>query len=56
MKGAFKGVRGVIVKPISGSLDFFIKTTEGASNMVKVKSKKKKANDESLISEDDYGI
>jgi len=43
MKGTFKGLRGVVVKPISGGLDLIMKTTEGASNMVKVGGSRKKA-------------
>jgi len=32
MKGTYKGVSGLIVKPISGTLDFFSKTSEGIKN------------------------
>lgn len=42
-KGAFKGLRGAIVKPISGGLDFVMKTSEGAHNMVHVGGRSRKA-------------
>lgn len=29
MSGSYKGVSGLIVKPLSGALDFFSKTSEG---------------------------
>jgi vacuolar protein sorting-associated protein 13A/C len=32
MKGTYKGMSGLIVKPISGALDFFSKTSEGIKN------------------------
>lgn len=48
MKGTLKGLGGAVVKPISGGLDFFMKTSEGVSNMVKVGGKKK-----ALIEEED---
>ena len=41
MKGTAKGLGGIVVKPISGGLDFIMKTSEGAHNMVKVGGKKK---------------
>ena len=41
-KGTAKGLGGVVAKPISGGLDFVQKTTEGASNMVKIGGKKRK--------------
>jgi len=42
LKGTAKGLGGVVAKPISGSLDFISKTTEGASNMVKIGGRKSK--------------
>ena len=42
MKGTAKGIGGVVTKPVSGGLDFMSKTTEGASNMVKIGGKKRK--------------
>jgi vacuolar protein sorting-associated protein 13A/C len=41
MKGTLKGLGGVVVKPISGGLDFIMKTSEGAHNMMKFGGKKK---------------
>lgn len=32
LKGTYKGVSGLVVKPISGALDFFSKTSEGIKN------------------------
>ena len=32
MKGTYKGVSRFFVKPISGALDFFSKTSEGIKN------------------------
>jgi len=32
MKGTYKGLSGLVVKPISGALDFFSKTSEGIKN------------------------
>ena len=51
MKGTLKGLGGMIGKPISGGLDFFVKTTEGASNMVKTNSRrvKRQAGDDALV-------
>ena len=43
MKGTAKGLGGIVVKPLSGGLDFIMKTSEGAHNMVNVGGKKKKA-------------
>ena len=31
-KGTYKGLSGLVVKPISGALDFFSKTSEGIKN------------------------
>ena len=39
MKGTYKGVSGLIVKPISGTLDFFSKTSEGIKNTAATKQK-----------------
>lgn len=33
-KGALKGLTGLVVKPLSGTLDLFSKTSEGFKNMV----------------------
>ena len=32
MKGTYRGLSGLVVKPISGTLDFFSKTSEGIKN------------------------
>ena len=39
MKGTYKGVSGLVVKPISGALDFFSKTSEGIKNTTKTVDK-----------------
>lgn len=51
MKGTLKGIGGMIAKPISGGLDFFVKTTEGASNMVKTSGRrvKRQAADDAML-------
>mmetsp|Transcript_17068 Transcript_17068/g.26373 ORF Transcript_17068/g.26373 Transcript_17068/m.26373 type:complete len:94 (-) Transcript_17068:603-884(-) len=59
MKGTFKGIRGVIVKPISGTLDFVMKTTEGAQNMVRVGGRKRKHEEgraDSSTAEFEFGV
>lgn len=35
LKGTAKGLTGLVVKPISGTLDFFSLTTEGIKNTAK---------------------
>lgn len=35
LKGTYKGVTGLVVKPISGTLDFISITTEGIKNTTK---------------------
>jgi len=42
MKGMYKGITGLVVKPASGALDFVSKTTEGIKNNVSTKEKKVK--------------
>jgi len=42
MKGMYKGISGLVVKPVSGTLDFVSKTTEGIKNNVSQKVKKAK--------------
>ena len=51
MKGTLKGIGGAVVKPISVGLDFFMKTSEGVSNMVKIGGKKKALTDEDELME-----
>ena len=34
MKGMYKGITGLVVKPASGALDFVSKTTEGITQTV----------------------
>lgn len=41
-KGTYKGVSGLVVKPISGALDFFSKTSEGIKNTAGPQQKKVK--------------
>jgi len=36
MTGTLKGLGGAVVKPLSGGIDFFAKTSEGVHNMVRV--------------------
>jgi len=40
MKGTYKGVSGLVVKPLSGALDFFSKTSEGIKNTASKGEKK----------------
>ena len=32
LKGTYRGLSGLVVKPVSGALDFFSKTSEGIKN------------------------
>jgi vacuolar protein sorting-associated protein 13A/C len=41
MKGTYKGLSGLIVKPVSGALDLFSKTSEGIKNNVNSAKEKK---------------
>jgi len=41
MKGTYKGISGLIVKPVSGALDLISKTTEGIKNNVNTSLEKK---------------
>jgi hypothetical protein len=41
MKGTYKGLSGLIVKPVSGALDLVSKTTEGIKNNVSQSKEKK---------------
>jgi vacuolar protein sorting-associated protein 13A/C len=34
MKGFYKGISGLVVKPVSGALDLLSKTSEGIKNNV----------------------
>jgi vacuolar protein sorting-associated protein 13A/C len=42
MKGTYKGISGLVIKPISGSLDLISKTSEGIKNTAGPKQKKVK--------------
>jgi vacuolar protein sorting-associated protein 13A/C len=39
MKGTYKGVSGLVLKPVSGALDFFSKTSEGIKNTASSENK-----------------
>jgi len=41
LKGTYKGISGLIVKPVSGALDLVSKTTEGIKNNVNSTKEKK---------------
>jgi len=42
LKGTYQGISGLVVKPISGTLDLISKTTEGIKNTAGPKIKKPK--------------